>query len=990
MMNSNFVRAIILAVSSLKQYLHLHSLPQRWIRFFCWIAIALYLTLIGLPASAQLSHPVISAPVSSDTAKPMTSLAEAGQVAYQSGRYVEAQQYWLKAEQQYQQGGEALNRAIALNRIALTHIKLTEYSLAEQALTQASNLLVSSVTSANQKRILAQTRSTQGELLAAKGQYREAIQMLQSAGKFYEQLDNDKEVIRNQLNQSELMRLSGLYQRAMTQLELVNQRLMNQPDNAVKANALRQLGNLFYQLDGTSKSGLCTDAEDCLQQSYKIAQDISSATEKTLTLISLGHQTSDSDVTFNKAIEFYHRATALKASPTLELQSRINIVRWIVEAFALVQEQTNKPFQAEISQQLDAELKQLPNEIQRIQGLLENTVLLSRSKLRLQASLAESMLELPTQEVSKLSFEIGPFLQAILSQAKQLEDAQFQSYALGYLGKWYEKQSTLASSPGLQTHLREEALLHTQKALGISEQLNLGSMTYQWLWQQGRLLKAELEFVPQQNKKKRGLLQQKAISAYGEAVHQVNLLRGDLITISRQSRVSFRQKIKPIYQDYIELLMDAEREGLAFNPLTAPSNSSSGSLKLSSYLKQAIKTADSLQVSELTNFFRSDCLLANEVNLEEIDQNAAIIYPIVYKDYIEVIIGLPNNASWKKSVAQKANNPKSTDSIWRHQKISFSMSDLEDAIPALRQPVAARASLQIASNSQRYSEVEAANKIRKLGESLYDALIKPFEADLQNSNVDTLIFISSSQLQNVPMAVLRNKETNQYLVEQYAIATSPSLQLLDSTSLSKQRVSAVLGALTESSVPEYGSLKFVGDEAKAIQKMLPGSQLMQGEDFTKKNLERKVSSSSFPVVHLATHGKFGSTLEKTFIVTEDGTLNANELSSLLQGKGLGNDIPIELLVLSACETAKGDDLAALGLSGIAVRSGARSTLGSLWLVDDEGTATLMKRFYKNLTQTGMSRAKALQQAQISLLRDEQLNKQDPYFWAAFVLVGSWL
>jgi len=147
-----------------------------------------------------------------------------------------------------------------------------------------------------------------------------------------------------------------------------------------------------------------------------------------------------------------------------------------------------------------------------------------------------------------------------------------------------------------------------------------------------------------------------------------------------------------------------------------------------------------------------------------------------------------------------------------------------------------------------------------------------------------------------------------------------------------------------------------------------------------------VESQPFPIVHLATHGEFGSTAEDTFILTWDDRFTANEFSQLLQSRSGGQ--PIELLILSACRTATGDDRAALGLAGIAVRSGARSTLASLWYISDEATSVLMSKLYAVLGEQNTTKAEAVRQAQLELLRNPQY--ANPYYWAPFVLVGNWL
>ena len=148
-------------------------------------------------------------------------------------------------------------------------------------------------------------------------------------------------------------------------------------------------------------------------------------------------------------------------------------------------------------------------------------------------------------------------------------------------------------------------------------------------------------------------------------------------------------------------------------------------------------------------------------------------------------------------------------------------------------------------------------------------------------------------------------------------------------------------------------------------------------------------------MHLATHGQFSSTSDRTFLVSGDEQgkeiINVNQLDNLLRVRSLGNTPPIELLVLSACNTAEGDNQAVLGLAGVAVRAGARSTLATLWAANDEATAELMGYFYQNLAKdTQISKAQALREAQLTLLQTSESQYRHPYYWAPFVLVGNCL
>ena len=164
--------------------------------------------------------------------------------------------------------------------------------------------------------------------------------------------------------------------------------------------------------------------------------------------------------------------------------------------------------------------------------------------------------------------------------------------------------------------------------------------------------------------------------------------------------------------------------------------------------------------------------------------------------------------------------------------------------------------------------------------------------------------------------------------------------------------------------------------------------MLLDQAFTRDSLKEQLQSSSFPIVHIATHGQFSSIAEDTFILSWDNRINVTELDQALQTNSLQGDTAIELLVLSACETAKGDKQAALGLAGTAVKAGARSTLATLWSVNDEATAKLIGHFYEALTDTDFTRAEALRQAQLKLLQDSQY--RHPIYWAPYILLGNWL
>ena len=165
-------------------------------------------------------------------------------------------------------------------------------------------------------------------------------------------------------------------------------------------------------------------------------------------------------------------------------------------------------------------------------------------------------------------------------------------------------------------------------------------------------------------------------------------------------------------------------------------------------------------------------------------------------------------------------------------------------------------------------------------------------------------------------------------------------------------------------------------------------QVLLDEEFTQTAITEQMEQQTPNVVHLATHGQFGSTAEDTFLLTWEDKINVKELDQLLRSRQFPGQGGIDLLVLSACQTAQGDERALLGLAGVAIKSGARSTLGTLWTVRDESTAMFMTKLYGYLQQPGITKAEAVRQAQLDLIADANFN--EPLLWAPFVLVGNWL
>jgi CHAT domain-containing protein len=159
------------------------------------------------------------------------------------------------------------------------------------------------------------------------------------------------------------------------------------------------------------------------------------------------------------------------------------------------------------------------------------------------------------------------------------------------------------------------------------------------------------------------------------------------------------------------------------------------------------------------------------------------------------------------------------------------------------------------------------------------------------------------------------------------------------------------------------------------------------QNFLVSRLENELGNKQFNIIHIASHGQFESDIKKTFLLTFDDRLTMDQLEQYV-GLFRFREDPLELLTLSACETAAGDDRAALGISGIAIKAGARSALATLWYINDQASSTLVSEFYRQLQDPSVSRAIALKRAQLKLLNDRSY--QHPSYWSPFLLINNWL
>ena len=286
---------------------------------------------------------------------------------------------------------------------------------------------------------------------------------------------------------------------------------------------------------------------------------------------------------------------------------------------------------------------------------------------------------------------------------------------------------------------------------------------------------------------------------------------------------------------------------------------------------------------------------------------------------------------------------------------------------------------------------------------MYQWLVAPLEKDLQQLGIDNLVYIADSGLRTIPLAALYDGKG--FIVERYSISLMPSLSLTD-THYTDLRNSQVL-AMGASEFKDNAPLPAVPAELAAITKTWSGKSFLN-QDFTLNNLKLQRQQTPFDIIHLATHAEFlPGEPAKSYIELTERKLAPNELRSLGWIKP-----PVELLVLSACRTAVGDEQAELGFAGLAVQAGVKSALASLWNVNDAATLGLMSEFYELLKKAPI-KAEALRQAQLAMLNNKVriedgklitsegalplppelagIGNRDlshPYYWSAFTMIGN--
>lgn len=482
--------------------------------------------------------------------------------------------------------------------------------------------------------------------------------------------------------------------------------------------------------------------------------------------------------------------------------------------------------------------------------------------------------------------------------------------------------------------------------------------------------------------------QDAAIDAYRRAVAHIQALRQDIPVTYENGRSSFRDTLAPAYLELAELLFaktsnvpEAQRQAL---------------------LQEAQATVELIKKSELEDYFQNRCEVPSQpLNAGTLPAGTAALYPVIFPRHLDLLV--------------------LTRTGLRHFSSPVAQAELQAGI------------YDLAEHLRNYDDAYLAQAGK-----LYEQLIRPAATLLQEQRIEHLIYIPDGPLRLIPLSALYDGA--HYVLENYAVTVSPGLSVSGAETSARQNEQILLAGLSApgevvKELPEtllqglllQGSenlqrgalargfsqdaakmrgaelralladssvirklqrnlqLPSVTTEINGLSKSLQHSTKLMNEAFTLQNFSEQLHNTHYRILHIASHGFFGGTEQNSFIMTYDRILDMSRFDALLHPHNKNRRRAPELITLSACQTAEGDDRSPLGISGVAIKAKVKNVLGSLWSVSDAATTVLMGHFYRNM-QNGLSKAEALRQAQVMLLHSKEFAAAP--FWSPFILVGE--
>lgn len=538
---------------------------------------------------------------------------------------------------------------------------------------------------------------------------------------------------------------------------------------------------------------------------------------------------------------------------------------------------------------------------------------------------------------------------------------------LDMLAQIYEEQGRLEDA-GL---INEEGLFHAGRIAARAAAEPLVNLN----WRKGRLAR-------------RAGLTDTALAALQRAADHMEKIRSSLPIAYDDGRSVYGTLIEPLHLELLALLF-AESDKAA--PTTR-----------SAYLRKAREIVELSRQAEMQDFLGDRCSVdgLNSVvdggNAAQWPAGTAALYPILLSTHTELLL--------------------ETASGFERQSVAVDGSTLRGEAQAFSE--------QLRQGDPNYMAH---------AQQLYNWLIRPVDKRLAEEQIGTLIIVPNGVLRLVAIGALHDGE--RYLIEKHALASATGLSMTQLNAPRRRQVRALVAGLStpgpvvdkidrqalqriqdpadspsrqaavqpgnmrriagvrqaggrgtsSESLREALALPGVAEEVAAVGATLKGTRLLDAR-FTVDNFSQEAENGEYRILHIASHGVFGGDAGSSFILAYDDVLSLNGLQSLLRSDNFRKN-PLEILGLSACQTAEGNDRAPLGIAGAAIKARARSVLGTLWPVEDTSARLLMERFYTGISRDGLTKSEALRAAQTSLIHDRRY--EHPLYWAPYTLIGNW-
>jgi CHAT domain-containing protein len=733
----------------------------------------------------------------------------------------------------------------------------------------------------------------------------------------------------NKLALAEIHRNQGNYALAATEFESVMAQAEKNGDRQTLAMVEAALGYNYYLARDTVKAQALLERANVLAKSLN-SPALSALIDDYLGMLyrSLQHPEKAS-ASFTAAL----KNALLTTNKALVIGIRIN--------------------QAGLDANAETRLNSLENISTEVLALKDDVI-----KIKLLLTVGEQLLAMPPADSKDAQQRQVKDTYQVLNSAYQLADTQhkvrLRSQAEGYLGRLYAAQQR-----------NQDALVWLDKAIFDAQQVNATDLLMQWELQSGQLFHANGD-------------SNAALLAYQHAVKHLKDIRYGVPGTLHNGHSSIKEIIDPVYRGLADILLLQARQ--------ASSNDVKQGL-----LKQAIDAMETIKKTELEDYFNDRCLVDDDtsINLKDVLlPGIGIIYPVILPDRVELLFRAGDSAQFEQ------------------QSVPVPATEVVDTAMQMTQFLR-----------------DGEGNYRPASRKLYGWLLKAYDKRLRGKGLTTVIYVPDGPLRQVPFSALLNDK--KFVLEDYSVVTLPGLTLKkkgveqakqarvliaalskpDGASIDELMQSSIDGAMGERGIVDSAeanatsenihpkvtreqlveklSLPSINDEVSELQKNRVNTTLLN-QSFTYGGIKQSVSSDDYSIIHIASHGYFGKNADESFVMTYDRNLKLGDFQSMLSTDKV-KKAPIDLITLSACQTAAGDDRALLGFSGMAIKTNALSAIGTLWSVNDEATATLMKAFYADLNR--FPKAQALRQAQLTLLGDKEL--KHPHYWSPFIMVGHW-